>query len=345
MVCSYGLVIAASNYHGRAMDPSVTSQSAEQSGASQKPAVTAAQPNVQVKQPKQTAGVIEGESTADLIKRMEMMEAELYMARQLQQSLLPETIPGLPAFNPNLSFQISRTHVQQAAVDGKPALAIHGCYIPCDALGGDFYDIIQHDDGSISLLLADVSGHGVTAGFVTAIIKALFHQVGRKQISPAALMSGLNNHLAKILKTGAYATGVAIHLTPNADGTCTLKYSNAGHPYPYLWHRSQDGAEALELERLNANGMALAWFADMDYPEAEVTLKPGHRLVIYTDGTPEMMDAEANIYTEEAFEATQHQHIGHNQPPTLDYILQDLSDFACGTPLNDDLTMVMIALD
>lgn len=284
------------------------------------------------------------------LQRVEDMDAELYMARQLQQSLLPESLPDLPKINPKLSFQISRTHIQQTISEiSDNTLAVHGCYIPCDSLGGDFYDIIHQDDGSISLLLADVSGHGVTAGFVTAIIKALFHQVGQKQSSPAALLTTLNNHLAKILKTGAYATAVAIHLSPNADGTMTLRYSNAGHPYPYLWRPTGDtnenGEPALSLERLEANGMALAWFAGMTYPEVGLTLEKGQRLLIYTDGTPEMVDPAGKIFTEDAFELVQKAHLSHDDTPTLDFILQDLSDFACGTPLNDDLTMVLIEVD
>ncbi len=280
-------------------------------------------------------------------QRAAQVEDELYTTRQLQQSLLPECLPDADGTAADLSFQVSRTHYRH---DGEAAsgVEIQGFYIPCDTLGGDYYDVMHHEDGTVSLLVADVSGHGITAAFVTSILKALFYQACRLHPSPDAMLTFMNNQLAKILKTGAYVTAVAARLVPQAtaDSGWALEYSIAGHPYPMVAnsaHKADPEADDGCL-RLQNNGFALAWFEGADFELATQPLSKGDTVVLFTDGPTEMVNPADEIYGEERLQASFVDGVAKEKAPLLDFMLQDLSDFTCGMPLNDDLSMMQITI-
>ncbi len=282
-------------------------------------------------------------------KRSAQVEDELYTTRKLQQSLLPECLPDADGTAADLSFQVSRTHFRHTKEDSKQhGLDIQGFYIPCDTLGGDYYDVMHHEDGTVSLLVADVSGHGITAAFVTSILKALFYQACRLHPSPDAMLTFMNNQLAKILKTGAYVTAVAARLLPDdtTDSGWAMEYSIAGHPYPMLAnpaHKADADAEDGCL-RLQNNGFALAWFEGADFELATQPLKKGDTVVLFTDGPTEMVNPADEIYGEERLQESFVDGVAKKKAPLLDFMLQDLSDFTCGMPLNDDLSMMQITI-
>jgi serine phosphatase RsbU (regulator of sigma subunit) len=182
-----------------------------------------------------------------LYERNNHVEKELYVARQLQQSLLPPiiktplpralTTPTLLS-TPNNDEQLqSFEHCHYSS----PHLTVTGVYMPCDSLGGDLYDVMAFNDGSIGVSVADVSGHGVPAGFITAIYKAAFYRVTNTYNTPWDIMFHLNNELMDIVKTGDYITSFYSKLTPNTNTIdtnsprFTLDYAGAGHPYPFVF--------------------------------------------------------------------------------------------------------------
>lgn len=265
-------------------------------------------------------------------QRNQQVEKELYLARQLQQSLLPTPLEDASNAD-ELTFQFSKLHYQSET------LRISGLYVPCDALGGDLYDLIHFkNDHALSVIMADVSGHGITAGFITAIFKALYHQAAYDNALPNSVLTHINNELSDIIKTGDYITSVACHIKRHNDrpGHC-MHYSGAGHPFPYLYQHEQQASL-----RLDQNGMPLGWFGGTEYPMGEIKLNPGDKLLIFTDGITELKNNEGELFGEdrldELFTAMAQQHNG----PFLDYLLQDLSDFTNGQPLDDDLSMLLI---
>ncbi|MDH4379740.1 MAG: PP2C family protein-serine/threonine phosphatase [Vampirovibrionales bacterium] len=271
----------------------------------------------------------------DTARRNHAVESDLYMARQLQQSLLPKPLADPVPAPDDLAFCFSKVPVIT------PHLMLRGLYIPSDALGGDLYDAITYPDGSVGLLVADVSGHGIKAGFITAILKALYQQTARQTPNPAAILQTLNHQLAGIINTGDYITAVAMHATPQPDGTLTLLYSSAGHPYPMKIFTTEQG---VTLERLEAGSAPLVWFADMTYDNTALTLNAGDGVFIFTDGITELRNASDELFGEERLEERIKALYQRGANPLPDYLLQELSDFSEGVPLGDDVSLLWLTV-
>jgi len=288
-----------------------------------------------------------------LYDRNNQVEKELYVARQLQQSLLPP-------------FVADSQEQDQAAIaaDAMQAfehchyrndyLRITGVYLPCDSLGGDLYDVLPFPDGSVGVAVADVSGHGVPAGFITAIFKAAFYRMTHTYDAPWDIIYHLNNELMDIIKTGDYITGLYTRLTPelshlrdeNIHPRFKLDYAGAGHPYPYVYrgkdfsalHNIPEGS----IQRLEENGMPMVWVKGADYPAGSTQLYPGDVVLLFTDGVSEMKNAHDAMFGEDALGKLLGKLMRERPFRRLDAIISTLSDFTEGHPLDDDLSIVLI---
>jgi len=120
----------------------------------------------------------------ELYQRNLIVEKEFYVARQLQQSLLPPIIPTPSGSDP----VYTKIHFQNEK------LRISGIYLPCDSLGGDLYDVLQFQDKGVGVSITDVSGHGLPAGFITAIFKTVLYRVTQQTKDPSEVFSCRPNH-------------------------------------------------------------------------------------------------------------------------------------------------------
>ncbi|MGE0201873.1 MAG: SpoIIE family protein phosphatase [Candidatus Melainabacteria bacterium] len=275
---------------------------------------------------------------SELYERNLAVEKELYTTRQLQQSLLPPFIKEAPPPAPSESHtmvsvmepvetvQFSKCHLKNEHV------RITGVYLPSDALGGDIYDVIQFPDGTGGVALADVSGHGVPAAFITAIFKSSFYRTTYNYSEPGDILYHLNNELMDLIKTGHYITSVYTHLSPDAK---LMSFSGAGHPYP-MYYKEADQT----IHRLQENGTPMGWFKDSAYPQGSIALKSGDKVLIFSDGISEMKNAEDQIYGEDNLEALFQDCI--HEPDILDAMILKLSDYTQGHPLDDDVSAVLI---
>jgi phosphoserine phosphatase RsbU/P len=259
----------------------------------------------------------------ELFERNSQIEEELYTTRQLQQSLLPAFL-DLPGFD-----GLARCHYMDAHV------RVSGLYMPCDSVGGDLYDVVTVNDNEVGVALADVSGHGVPASFITAMFKASFYRTTHHYDLPGDVLFHLNNELMDMVKTGDYITALYCRLLQK--GT-VLEYAGAGHPHP-LHYQAKTGI----ITPLKENGTPLIWFKDMDYPTGSVNLATGDIVLAYTDGVTEMYDADKNLFGDERLHKIFAEAITNaKEVPILDYLIGCLSDFTQGHPLMDDLSMVLI---
>ena len=276
------------------------------------------------------------EMNTELYERNLAVEKELYVTRQLQQSLLPPFLPDdeVKAKDPDALDRISKCHYRDER------LRITGIYLPCDALGGDIYDIIKFHDGSVGVTVADVSGHGVPAGFITAIYKSLLYRATHSYSSPKDILFHLNNELADIIRTGEYVTSVYCRLqAPDlfSKGPLQLEFSGAGHPYP-LHHQASSG----KVAKMKENGTPLVWVKNMEYPMGMLQLERGDSVLLYTDGVTEMRNPEKELYGEDRLESAFSMLAKTHPSNILDQMIVTLSDFTQGHPLEDDVSMVLI---
>ncbi|MFN7310177.1 MAG: PP2C family protein-serine/threonine phosphatase [Vampirovibrionales bacterium] len=259
------------------------------------------------------------------------MEKELEKTRILQLSLLPAEVQGgsTSDYNP---YSYSKLHYTSETSQ------IHGLYLPCEAIGGDLYDMITFQDGSLGILMNDVSGHGIPAAFVTAMVKSSFYRITHHHQSPDQVLFHLNNQLADVVKTGEYSTAIYLHLD---ESTRTLQFAGAGHPYPYHYH-----AKTGEVSRLEENGTPLVWVPNMPYAMQELTLEAGDKVLLFTDGISELQNTQDEMFGEDRLNILFKGIIneGNTGGDILDSMLAILSDFTEGQPLGDDMTMLLLEI-
>jgi sigma-B regulation protein RsbU (phosphoserine phosphatase) len=186
----------------------------------------------------------------------QQLDQELELARRIQQSLLPQTMPHVPPVR----------------------FAVH--YRPCGRVGGDFYDVFRLDEHHVGLYVADVMGHGIPASLLTIFLKKA---IKAKEIAgqeyrllpPSEVLRGLNREMiSQALADSPFITMVYVLLNCR-DGT--LSFSRAGHPYP-LYVPSSGAPELWKV-----HGTLLGIF-DTNFTTQTQQLKPGDKLLLYTDG-------------------------------------------------------------
>ncbi len=244
-----------------------------------------------------------------------VMDAELKMARSIQRGIIPVKAP----FD-NIAFY----------------------YRPMKRVGGDFFDFIRMREDKIGILISDVSGHGVPAALITSMLKSFVLQSGERKQDPGLLMAYLNESLINHT-SGNFITAFYAIYTP---GDRKLVYCNAGHPLPYII--SGHGVEA--ISSINRNP-PLAIFRNDEleesrkpYRNSSITLNPGERLFMYTDG---LIEARSGRFSKEFFgesglEVILYENRGLPIDKFLPLINAKLIEFCQSEILEDDICMVCI---
>jgi phosphoserine phosphatase RsbU/P len=188
-----------------------------------------------------------------------LLDSELAMVGRMQKHLLPAALPDIEG------------------------LELGASYVTCSRAGGDYYDVLPLPDELWGLFVADVSGHGVPAAVVMAMLHTLMHSFPGPVMPPAHVLSYLNHHLLTMAPEGMFATAFYGVYDPYRR---TLRYAVAGHPSPRL-RRGRSHVCALE----GTAGLPLGIDSEDTWTEREVRLQPGDALLLYTDGIFEGMNA------------------------------------------------------
>jgi sigma-B regulation protein RsbU (phosphoserine phosphatase) len=220
-----------------------------------------------------------------------------------------------------------------------PAAALHdagwhleGRFIPCEALGGDFYMAVPNRDGSLAFAVADVVGHGVAAALVAGMLRSALDQARRRDPDPAAVLSELAGTL-DVFEGKSYATLVYGQLFP--DGR--LRYFNAGHP-PVLVERRRGKARELP-----ATGLFLTPLLDRGPEEVDsLTLRPGDRLLVFSDGAYEARDPSDRELGRTRLVVLFAEARALPAPAALDFLVRAVADHSSGRPLGDDTTLLLV---
>ncbi|MFI5371913.1 MAG: PP2C family protein-serine/threonine phosphatase, partial [Candidatus Eisenbacteria bacterium] len=167
---------------------------------------------------------------------------------------------------------------------------VHAENVSSREVSGDFYDVVSAGDGTLLLTIADVSGKGVPAALLSSMLQASLRTQAVSAVSPAAMMTIVNRMACDRGTTGQFAT---LFLAAVDERAMTLRYTNAGHNFPVLLRG--DGRRML----LEDGGLLVGMLPAAEYAEGRVMLKPGDRLVLYTDGVTEAVDANGVMFGEE----------------------------------------------
>jgi sigma-B regulation protein RsbU (phosphoserine phosphatase) len=241
------------------------------------------------------------------------LAAELEVARALQIAILPATFPA------------------QSGCDGAARM------IPATTMGGDFYDFIELPEGQIGLVMADVSGKGVPAAFFMAVARTTLRDLAPAHPNPGACLAEANSVLCAQNPLDLFVTVFYCVLDPV---TRVLRYANGGHNPPYL--RRADGS----VEPLRGQGgLVLGAMPGVEFPDHEVQLQSGDRLVLFTDGVTEAFNAVNEAYGEERLvEEIRGQGAG-TAAGLIERICHSVTVFAGDAPQSDDITLIVLTCE
>jgi hypothetical protein len=183
--------------------------------------------------------------------------AELAAAREIQRLLVPEVVPDLP-----------NGHIEVA-------------YFPAQEVGGDFYQVLTQSDGSVFIVVGDVSGKGLKAAMTGALAIGALRSLASEIRDPGRLLSRLNRELFRH-HDGGFITCLCVKLHPDGQ----LSVSNAGHLSPYR------NGEELAIDA----GLPLGMIGDFDYPESHCALEQGDALVLLSDGVVEARNSHGELF-------------------------------------------------
>ncbi len=243
----------------------------------------------------------------------ERINAELSLASSIQAHMLPCIFPAFP---------------------DRDEFDVYASMTPAKEVGGDFYDFFMVDDSHMAVVMADVSGKGVPAALFMVIAKTLIKNYAQSGIKPEEVFTTVNRLLCDGNKAGLFVTawlGV-LELT-----TGKLTYVNAGHNPPLI---KQNGGEFTSLK--SRVSFVLAGMETIKYRQNEITIAPGDRLFLYTDGVTEATNSSIELYGEERLSAFMNSHSGENAEEILHDLKADIYAFQGEAPQFDDITMLML---
>ena len=220
-----------------------------------------------------------------------------------------------------------------AAGAGAADAEIAGKCIQTRAVGGDYYDFLDFGAGSLGLVLADISGKGMSGALLMANLQAnLRGQYALALEDLPRLLRSVNHLFFKNTETSHYAT---TFFAVYDEQRRTLRYVNCGHNAPMLLRT--DGS----VERLEATATVLGLFEEWSCTVAEVQLAPGDTLVIYTDGISEAAEGDdAEEFGEDRLLANIRAHRQQSSADMLDAIVSEVQLFSQGWQA-DDMTLIV----
>lgn len=227
----------------------------------------------------------------------------------------------------NLAREIHATLVPPITLE-TARVTIHGASYPTTEVGGDLLDALSDAD-SDAVFLADVSGHGVPAGVLMAMIRSAIRVRVRTGAPLAQLVCDVNTVVHEATEPRMFATFAALRFLPGA-----VEYAIAGH-LPILWYRR----DLDRIEHLDNEHPPLGILPGHPFTARRVTASPGDVFVLFTDGLTEVRDRKGEEYGEERFEALMRQHI-HSPVAELHAAFVDAAR-AFGTQDDDQTVVVM----
>jgi len=238
------------------------------------------------------------------------LEDELELSQVVQRALLPQRAPAIPG-------------VELAAFSR-----------PAEIIGGDYFDFFKFSDGSHGFVIADVSGHGVSAGMLMSSLQTAIQTLAPFADSPAEVLERINRFYIHNINFTTFVTVFLAKFDPNNR---TLTYVNSGHNPPAIFHRRENKVEWLKRT-------APAIGLDEHYlPRLEtVNLSSGDILLLYTDGLTEAFNSDMEEFGVERLAEFLQNAAGLSASEMLQVVRQGIRAYAGGVRLSDDLTLVAL---
>ncbi len=238
----------------------------------------------------------------------ERLETEVQLARQIQQTFIPEKLPHHPEWELAARWKTARQ------------------------VGGDFYDVIELSNHRLGLFIADVADKGVPAALFMALTRTLVRAAIAESSSPAVVLRRVNELLVPDTRQGMFVTAVYAVLD-QTNGEFT--YANAGHNPPLWIHADRT------IHKLTRTAVALGVIESDDIQEKSIRIAPGDSVFLYTDGLTEAFAADGGMFGEQRLE----QAVlcgASTADEMLDAVETRVNEFIGAEPPSDDSTMLVL---
>lgn len=262
-------------------------------------------------------------SREELRAKNSAMEENLRMAREIQLTMLPQSYPTFPKGVP----------------EDQSAFRFVHRYQPAESVSGDFFSVSQLSDYETGMFICDVTGHGIRAALVTAMIRALAEELKPLARDPGFFLRKLNADLCSILKsTGSPMLTTAFYLVADWQ-TGVVRYANAGHPKPLLIRRSTKKIEPL-VNSVGRSQPALGLFDDPPYESSEINIEPGDFMMLFTDGLYEVQGPNEELYSQQRLMLDIGNLIEKPSSELFDQLLEAICNFSVAREFDDDVCLL-----
>jgi len=243
---------------------------------------------------------------------MRRLEAELELSQIVQRALMPQKMP-----------QIER--VELAAYSS-----------PSHIIGGDYFDFFKYKDGTQGIIIADVSGHGISAGMLMSSLQTALRTMALDTDSPADILERINRFYIHNIH---FTTFVTIFLSRLDPLTRRLEFVNSGHNPPAHFHKGS------EMTWLSPTAPAIGLMETYAPQTGSVILAGGDVLLLYTDGVTEVMNSQREQFGESRLSELIQQNIDSSATDMIQVLRQEITTFGNNTRFQDDVTIIALKIN
>jgi anti-sigma regulatory factor (Ser/Thr protein kinase) len=242
-------------------------------------------------------------------QEVDSREADLQIARKIQAAMIPRSLP---------------------VIEG---LELNSVYLPCGAVGGDLFDVIQLSRDVLAFFIFDVTGFGVSSALISAMAKVCFINHIKPDVSPRAVIERVNLEMIRDISADFYITAFLGYLDLHDN---RLTYCNAGHAYPLIYHKNDQTTLPLRTQ-----GTFIGVFENGFFEEQQVHIGTGDSLILVTDGIYRIFSE--NLHEGRLlFEQTVRDTLASSQPVAfLDIVKNRFTQLSQNGAMEDDVTAVI----
>lgn len=250
---------------------------------------------------------VERRRLTDAELRLREQTGQMEIARQIQQSILPDTLPDWPE------------------------LTIAAASVPADAVGGDYYDAVQLPNGDYLIVIGDATGHGPGAALVMAMAAASLRTLIAIYTDLGEILRRLNDLLVSETPSFTFMTFCLLKLSPKSN---RLTWTNAGHPAPVVITPDSSTIKLITTDGHLPPGMV----EGINYSESSLSLAPNSIIYAVTDGVTEALTSEDDVYGQQRLDTLVLNVVDRPVEAILRLIQKDVSDWRGDRVADDDET-------
>ena len=244
-------------------------------------------------------------------KENERIRKELEIAETIQMGLLPSGFPVLPD------------------------VEVYGQCYPAKNIGGDYFDFLIDDANRINLVVADVSGHNVSAALMMAVTRSALRSLMHRSVPVSEVLRQANQLLFEDMNRAGFFISLFYLRYDRHDRR--VYYANGGH-HPVFWYR----AAKKEIRFLDSDGLLLGIMPQVEFEERVAQAEQGDLFVMYTDGLIEATNSEGILFGHERLKQSILRYADLSAEEMVHAVMRDLKEYTGKKTLSDDVTLQVL---